>query len=100
MVKLNDLRGPFQPKRFYDYDFVILSSSFLQNSVLIMQSNGTVLALFLAWLVHKSANVNQKVVAASILFRECFSFEKSRDRGDVQCMLPNYCAKLVSRHKF
>lgn len=61
-----------------------------------MQYSGVGLALCFAWLVHKSANMNQKDVTASTIAREYSSFKKSRGRGDMQCMLPNYCAKVVS----
>lgn len=52
--------------------YLNVSSSFLQNSVLIMQYTDIGLALCLAWLVHKSANMNQKDVAESIIYREFF----------------------------
>lgn len=61
-----------------------------------MQCTGVGLDLCLALLVHKSANINQKDVTASTIYREYSSFEKSRGRGGMQCMLPNYCAKVVS----
>lgn len=81
--------------------YLNVSSSFLQNSVLIMQYAGVARTLCLAWLVHKSANMNQKDVADRIIYKEYLSFKKSRRRGDMQCTLPSYCAKLVvSGHKF